>query len=80
MSAIAGLGKLAMHYDVLQGIAGKKEGGGGVQGGAAAVPPVMMAVTDRLHVSGGYASSSGAGACQNTMSSRNPSCHTHNMT
>ena len=24
--------------------------------------------------------SSDAGACQNTMSSRNPSCHTHNMT
>ena len=64
------LEKLGVNYDVLQGImdAEKK------------FPPVMTAVTSNWHVPGDYAGSSGAGACHNTMSSRNPSCHTHNMT
>ena len=70
------LEKLGVSYDVLQGIMDAEKN----------FPPVMTAVTSPWHVAGNYAGSSGAGpssgagACQDTMSSRNPSCHTHNMT
>ena len=64
------LEKLGVNYDVLQGIMDAEKN----------FPPVMTAVTSSSHVAGDYAGSSDAGACQNTMSARNPSCHTHNMT
>ena len=66
------LEKLGVSYDVLQGIMDAEKN----------FPPVMTAVTSSWHVPGSPPAgpSSDAGACQNTMSSRNPSCHTHNMT
>ena len=64
------LEKLGVSYDVLHGIMDAEKN----------FPPVMTAVTSPWHVAGNYAGSSDAGACQNTMSARNPSCHTHNMT
>ena len=66
------LEKLGVNYDVLQGIMDAEKN----------FPPVMTAVTSSGHVPGSPPAgpSSDAGACQNTMSSRNPSCHTHNMT
>ena len=67
------LEKLGVSYDVLHGIMDAEKN----------FPmAVMTAVTSRGHVPGSPPAgpSSDAGACQNTMSSRNPSCHTHNMT